>query len=79
MLRGVNFFEVTHCRWRNRDPSGISLLEVALFDVRNSLLTNGHFEELQSGTYDGGFKLSIPKMNIVAEKKKKTVGITNWK
>lgn len=67
-----NFSEVKHAGWKNMDPSGISLFEAALLDV--SLLTNTPFGELRSGTYDGGYGPSIPKMNIHAEQSKKQLG-----
>ena len=59
-----NLSEVVHAGWKHRDRTGVSLLECCYFDIRDSLLTNVHLEELESGCYDAGRGPSQKDRNI---------------
>ena len=48
-----NQAEVVHASWKNRDRMGMTLLEAALLDTRDSLLLKSEFEQFRSGSTVG--------------------------
>ena len=45
---------MVHAEWKNSTEIHLSLLNCAYVDIKSSLLSNQHFEDVHSGNYDGG-------------------------
>ena len=46
--------EVIHAVWKHRERMGVGLVEVCLFDTRDSLLFESQIEDLATGSFPGG-------------------------
>ena len=62
----VNQAEVIHAGWSHRDPKGITLLEAAEFDTRDSIILKTEVEAFSKGGISGG---SGPNQQKMTERK----------
>ena len=66
----VNQVEVIHDGWSHRDPKGITFLEAAKFDTRDSIILKSEVEAFSKGGLAGG---SGPNQQKMTERKNQRI------